>query len=164
MKNINICGAVFFVIVCSFFTACSVSKEAQTQKQIINGDWTLQSIKVEGLTGLFNTKVFNEANSNCFNGSYWHFFANTGTGTYSLPGVTNDCIATTRNIKWSIYEPKNEEKKFQFKRLDDKGNPMDANNGFRLNIASLTTTNMQLTSDITADNKPVKIVYNFIKK
>ena len=153
-----------FIILFSFFTACSVSKQAQTQKQIINGDWTLESINVEGLTGLFNTKVFNEANSNCFIGSSWHFFANTSSGTYNLPGATNGCVATSRNIKWSIYEPKNEQKKFQFKRLDDNGRSMDDNSGFRLTIVSLTAANMQLTSDITVENKPSKVVYNFMKK
>lgn len=164
MKHISIPGVIGFVILFSLFTACSVSKEAQTQKQIINGDWTLDSINVAGLTGLINTKIFNEANSNCFIGSNWHFFANTSSGTYNLPGGTNDCFATSRNIKWSIYEPKNEQKKFQFKRLDDKGNPTDDNSGFRLTIVSLTATNMQLTSDITVLNKPGKVVYNFIKK
>lgn len=164
MKYTSSCRVVGFVILLISFNACSVSKEAQTQKQIINGDWTLQSINVEGLTGSFSTKVFNEANSDCFIGSNWRFFANTSTGTYNLPGGTNGCIATTRNIKWSIYEPKNENKKFQFKRLDDKGSSMDDNNGFRLTIASLTTMNMQLTSDITVDSKSGKVGYNFIKK
>lgn len=164
MKHTSIYGAIGFISLLIFFSACSVSKQAQMQKQTINGDWTLESINVEGLTGLFNTKVFNEANSNCFIGSNWHFFANTSSGSYNLTSGTNGCIATTRNIRWSIYEPKNEDKKFQFKRLDDKGNPIDGNSGFRLNIASLTTVNMQLTADITADNKPVKVIYNFIKK
>ena len=164
MKHKTIYGVISLIILLSFFTACSVSKEAQTQKQIINGDWVLESINVEGLTGSFNTKVFNEASLNCFIGSNWHFFANTSSGTYNLSGTSNGCGVVRRNIKWSIYEPKNEEKKFQFKRLDDKGNGMDDNSGFRLTIASLTTMNMKLISNITIENKPGKVVYNFIKK
>jgi len=164
MKHRGIYSTVAFIILIIFFTACSVSKEAQTQKQAINGDWTLVSINVEGLTGLFNTKVFNEANSSCFVTSSWHFFANTSSGTYNLPGGTNGCVATARNIKWSIYEPKNEDKKLQFKRLDDKGRALDDNSGFRLTIVSLTAMNMQLSSDITVENKSGKVVYNFIKK
>jgi len=164
MKEISIYLAVGFITVSVFCTACSVSKEAGAQKQTINGDWTLQSINVEGLTGSFNTKVFNEANSKCFIGSNWNFFSNISSGTYNLTDSTNGCIAIKRNIKWSIYEPKNEGKKFQFKRLDLKGNAMDDNNGFRLNITSLTKTDMQLTSAVTTNSKPVTVVFNFTKK
>ena len=83
-------------------------------------------------------------------------------GTYRLP-TTAGCTAINRNIRWSVYEPKGEEKKFQFKRLDDKKNPMDDNDGFRLSVTSLTDTNMQLKSAITFEGKPATIVYNFAK-
>ena len=151
-----------FLMVFFLFTACSASKEGRTMKHTINGEWVLQTINVQGINTKFKATVFNEADFNCFIGSTWTFVSNNSMGTYRL-SPTAGCTATSRNIRWSIYEPKGEEKKFQFKRLDDKKNPMDDNDGFRLSVASLTDTNMQLKSAITFEGKPATIVYNFVK-
>jgi len=131
-------------------------------KQSINGDWVLKSVDVQGINSRFKATVFNEADYNCFVGSTWNFISNNSIGTYTLASNTG-CPALTRTIRWSIYEPKGEEKRFQFKRLDEKRNPVDNNDGFRLGIAQLTDTNMQLTSPITFEGKPATIVYNFVK-
>ncbi len=142
--------------------ACSVSKEAHTMKHSINGNWTLQTVDVQGINGKIATTVFNEADIKCFTGSTWTFISNNSLGTYQLSSAAG-CPSVTRNIRWSVYEPKGEEKKFQFKRLDEKKNPMDDNDGYRLSVASLSDTNMQLTSAITFEGKPATIVYNFVK-
>ena len=48
MKGIkNYCGIVLLMML-FFFTACSVSKEARTMKNTINGYWILQTIRIEG--------------------------------------------------------------------------------------------------------------------
>jgi hypothetical protein len=145
------------------FASCSGSKEATSMKKTLNGNWTLKTIAVEGNNSIINVKVFNEADNNCFIGSQWNFVSNNGAGSYSLPAGTGNCTAATRKIKWSIYEPKGEEKRFQFKRLDDKNNSMDDGNGYRLNIGSLTDSSMQLKSAITYEGKPVTVIYNFNK-
>ncbi len=153
------------IIILSLFAlpACSGSKEARTMKKEIRGDWTLKSITIEGNPSIMGVNVFNEADNSCFTGSSWHFVANNGTGSYTLPAGTNGCEARTRKIKWRIYEPTGEEKKFQFKRLDDNNNPLDDNNGYRLRIASLTDHIMELQSSITYNTRPVTITYNFEK-
>lgn len=145
------------------FAACSGSKEAGTMKKTINGNWTLKTIAIEGNNAILNVKVFNEADNNCFIGSQWNFVSNNGSGNYTFPSGTTTCVATTRKIRWSIYEPKGEEKKFQFKRLDEKGNSLDDNSGYRLAMSVLTETDMQLKSDINYEGKPVVVIYNFIK-
>ena len=131
-------------------------------KHSINGAWTLQTINVQGIAAKFKATVFNEADYNCFIGSSWTFVSNNSMGMYTLPAAAG-CGAIARNIRWSIYEPSGNEKQFQFKRLDDKKNPMDNNDGFRLRVVSLTDTNMQLTSAIVFEGKPATIVYNFVK-
>jgi len=146
-----------------FLAACSSSKEAGTMKKSINGNWTLKTITVEGNNNIINVKVFNEADNNCFIGGTWHFVSNNGTGNYTLPSSADGCTALTRKIRWTIYEPAGEVKQLQFKRLDEKSNPLDDNNGYRLSIASLTDSSMQLKSAITYDNKPVAVIYNFLK-
>jgi len=163
MKFKNYAGTSLLML-SLLFTACSGSKEAKTMKKTINGEWTLGTITVEGVAGKVNATVFNEADYNCFTGSTWHFVSNNSSGTYTLPGVGPGCTAISRKIRWSIYEPAGQEKRFQFKRLDDKNNPMDNNDGYRLSVVALSDSNMQLKSTITFQNKPASIIYNFIKK
>ena len=133
-------------------------------KKTINGDWTLQTIDVEGINSKFKAKVFNEADFNCFIGSTWNFISNNSMGSYKLEGGAAGCDAVTRNIRWSVYEPEGADKEFQFKRLDDKKNPMDDNNGFRLKVGTITDNTMQLKSDITFEGKPGTFIYNFVKR
>jgi hypothetical protein len=163
MKEIKIYSSIALIAIITFFTACSGSKEAGKMKKTINGNWTLKTIAIEGNNSILNVKVFNEANNNCFIGSQWNFISNNSMGTYTFPSGDGGCVATIRKIRWSIYEPKGEEKKFQFKRLDEKNNPMDDNNGYRLSVSSLKDSSMQLKSDITYEGKPVAVIYNFIK-
>lgn len=161
LKKTALCLSLLLVAT-FLFTACSVSKEGRTIKHSINGQWTLQTINVQGINTKFKAVVFNEADYNCFIGSVWTFISNNSMGSYTLSSNGN-CGATSRNIRWSIYEPKDEEKRFQFKRLDDKKNPLDNNDGFRLTVATLTDTDMQLKSAIVFEGKPATIIYNFIK-
>ena len=144
--------------------ACSASKEARSMKKTINGDWTLQTINTEGIDARLKAKIFNEADLNCFVGSNWNFVSNSSSGSYTLAPNTAGCTPVNRQITWTIYEPKDAEKEFQFKRMESKNKPMDDNAGFRLNVTALTDHTMQLKSAITFENKPGYIVYNFIKK
>lgn len=145
------------------FHSCSVSKEARSMKKSINGNWVLQSISTEGITGVVKTKIFNEAESGCFIGSTWNFIANNSMGSYTLINQKKDCALAKRFIRWSIYEPKGEQKKFQFKRLDDKKKPIDDNDGFRLTVLQLDKNMMKLKSEITFAGNPSAIIYNFVK-
>lgn len=144
--------------------SCSSSKEARGIKSNINGNWILQTVTADGITGIVKTKVFNEAEFACFIGSEWNFISNNSMGSYTIVDTKKECPSIKRFIRWSIFEPKDLPKEFQFKRLDDKKNPMDDNAGFRLKIAQLDAKQMKLTSEITFDGRPASITYNFVKK
>ena len=146
------------------FTACSISKQATGIRQKLNGNWMLQTISTEGINGKVAATIFNEAAFNCFVGSSWNFNANNSLGNYNINTSGKECTGITRQVRWSIYEPKGAVKEFQFKRLDDKRNPMDGDDGFRLEIASLDGNAMQLKSHIQFEGKPATYVYNFVKK
>lgn len=152
------------VLLMTFLGSCAVSKDGRNMKKTINGSWTLETINVEGFTAKIKATVFNEADMDCFIGSDWNFIANNSMGSYTLPSTSVGCPHITRTIRWSIFEPKDAEREFQFKRLDDKKNPLDDNDGFRLSVASLTANTMQLKSAITYQSKAGFIVYNFVKK
>jgi len=157
-------SAFSLLIMTGLLAGCSVSKEGRSMKKSINGSWVLQTVNTEGITAKFSAKVFNEADLNCFVGSSWSFISNNGTGTYNLVGGATGCTTLQRNIRWTIYEQSDSPKEFQFKRLDEKNNPMDDNNGFRLSVTHLDNGSMQLKSAITFEGRPGNIVYNFVKK
>ena len=145
-------------------SACSVSKEARSMKKDINGNWVLQTITTEGITGVTKTRIFNEAEFGCFIGSDWNFVSNNSMGSYNLVDKSKNCTPVKRFIRWSVYEPKDLPKEFQFKRLDDKKNAMDNGDGYRLTVTELDDNHMKLKSDIVFDGRAGAIIYNFIKK
>ena len=162
MKFLNYSFGLIMMV--GLLTACSASKQGRTMKKSINGNWVLQTINTEGINAKFTARIFNEADLDCFIGSSWDFISNNSTGAYNLVGGTKGCSTLQRNIRWSIYEAKDAPKEFQFKRLDEKGNALDDNNGFRLSVTMLDGNAMQLKSAITFEGKPGNIVYNFVKK
>lgn len=161
MKNSKILF-LGFVLLANIFS-CSVSKQANSMKSKINGNWMLQTITTEGITGKVTAQIFNEASFKCFVGSSWKFSSNNSLGSYNINASGTECGSISRAIRWSVYEPKGAAREFQFKRLDEKRNPMDGDEGFRLEIADLTTTSMQLKSHIIFEGKPAAYVYNFVK-
>ena len=162
MKKIKNVLSSFVVIL--LLASCATSKEARTYKAMVDGNWQLQSISTEGIMGKVNVEVFNEANSNCFVQSGWSFNDRSNLGTYTIDKNTSQCAALKRNIRWTIYEEtKDGPKQFQFKRLDDNLKTIDNGDGFRFTILQLDKKTMQLKSNITFENKPASIIYNFVK-
>ncbi len=164
MKKSRIIQFAIISFIALALSACSVSKEARGIKKNINGNWILQTITTEGITGVTKTTIFNEAEFSCFIGSEWNFISNNSMGSYTLVDQGKGCPQIKRYIRWSIYEPKDMEKEFQFKRLDDKKNSMDNGNGYRLKVTSTTDNTMSLRSDIMFNGNAGAIIYNFAKK
>lgn len=162
MKLLNF--SLIIILVTIFFSACSVTKEARSMKKDINGNWVLQTITTEGITGVVKTTVFNEAEFGCFIGSEWNFIANNSMGSYTLVDKKKECPSIKRFIRWSIYEPKDQPKEFQFKRLDEKKNAMDDGAGFRLTVVQLDNNAMKLRSEISFAGNPAAFIYNFVRK
>ena len=145
------------------FTSCSVSNEARSMKKNINGNWILETATVEGITGVLKTRVFNEADLACFIGSEWNFISNNSMGSYTLVDKSKNCTQLKRFIRWSIFEPKDAAKEFQFKRLDDKKNAMDNGDGYRLTVIEHGDNNLKLRSDIIFNGIAGAIIYKFVK-
>lgn len=153
-----------FCAVAIMFAACSTSKEARSDRNVINGKWQLQTVTSEGIKGPIQTTLFDEAELSCFIGSTWSFNQNNSLGTYTFNGTGTQCTSIKRDIRWSIYEAKGEEPLFQFKRLDSKLKNIDIDGGgYRFSILQLDNTTMKLRSDVTFEGKPVAFIYNFVK-
>ena len=151
------------IIIILLFASCMAARESRSFQKSMSGNWQLQTIISEGVTGKVKTQLFNEADFDCFIGSTWNFNNANNMGNYSIPNATN-CSAVKRNIRWSIYEAKGQPKLLQYKRLDDNLNEIDENSGgFRFTILQLNNTSLQLKSDMNLDGKPAALIYNFVK-
>ena len=144
--------------------ACSSSKQARTIKSNVDGNWQLQTVETEGIAGTVKVQVFNEADMSCFVGSMWKFNSNNSLGSYNLSKNAGDCFAIKRDFRWSIFEQADMPSQLQFKRLDAKLKEIDGNDaGYRLRVIQATETNMQLKLDITFENRPAAILFNYVR-
>ena len=161
MRITNLLLTSFFTLF--LFSACSTSKEARLQRRTIDGNWQLQTIVTEGITGKIKAQVFNEEDFNCFVGSSWSFNGKNSLGIYSIAQNSGECVAIRRDFRWSIFEATGQPKLLQFKRLDKKLKEIDAGGGFRFTIVSLDEKKMQVRSDINFEGKPASFIYNFVR-
>lgn len=163
MKKASLIG--FAIILIVFTHACSTSKITRTNKQIIDGNWLLQSINIEAVTGKVKAVILDETDLICFENSIWKFNQNTSLGSYEITKSGGDCIAKKQNIRWSILEEKGMPLRLQFKKVDAKKyKPLDdGSTGYRFTIAYLDKIKMQLKSEIILDGKTINFNYNFTK-
>ncbi len=163
MKKLSLLPFAFALIL--LLQACSGSKEARNNKKTIDGNWTLQNITFEGITGRLKAQVLDEAGFECFENSAWRFNQNTSLGSYEITKNGGECASKKQNFRWSIYEEKGMPTQLQFKKVDAKFyKPIDEKtSGYRLKITSISKTNMQVKSEIMFEGKPAFLVYNFVK-
>ncbi len=158
------CLAIGLISAVLLMGSCSVSKEARSYKNNIDGKWQLQTLISEGIAGNTKATILNESDISCFIGSTWTFNRNNSLGTYSISKNGGQCAAVTRNFRWSMYESKDQPLLFQFKKLDAKYKEVDEGSaGYRFTIVSLTNTNMQLRNDVAFEGKQASFIYNFTK-
>lgn len=145
-----------------FLSSCSVSKSARQDRSVLNGYWILSNVSYQGSQGKFSSVLFNDADAKCFEGSNWFFRNNNSTGSYVLAN-NGDCNQDERFIRWSVVEREGMSDQLQFKFIDDKYKDISGGLGYRLDIASLSATQMSLNSKVTVDGTPITVVYEFIK-
>lgn len=145
-----------------FLFSCSTSKQVRENRKIVDGTWTLNDVGYEGEEGSFKAELFNDASAVCFEGSSWFFRNNNSTGTYTIqPGSL--CSGGERNIRWSIIENEGGGQQLQFKYIDEKKNDIYGRTGYRLDVVSITPSQMTLKSNVTVDGSPVSVVYEFTR-
>ena len=160
----NFKSLVLFSFILLLGASCSMSKEARSFRNQINGNWQLQTVVSEGITGNVKVQLLNEAQLQCFVGSQWNFENKTSLGYYSISQNAGECVAVKRNIRWSIYEAKDEPKLFQFKKVDNKYKPIEEGQaGYRFTILDLQKNTMKLRSDVQFEGKTVSFIYNFVR-
>lgn len=156
---------MMFVLTAALLIAsCGPSKVATEARKTFKGDWVLNNITYPQNTGNFDVTLFNDATAGCFEGSTWSFVSNNNTGTYETQGPT--CTAGERFFRWSIDEENTPSGMFDFllKPTDDNYKSTTGDQGFRLNLRSLSDTEMVWEQTVTLEGKPFVIRMNFTKQ
>ncbi|MFB9055486.1 lipocalin family protein [Mariniflexile ostreae] len=152
-----------FLILCLSIglLSCGSSKTVRDSKKVIKGSWTLNSITYSK-TGKYNVTLLNDTSKDCFEGSTWQFVPNNNTGTYSINEAS--CSTGMRNFVFTIQEVNAETGFYDFllKPTDEKYRS-ETNQGFRLELKSLSDTTMQWQQTVSVDGTPFIINMNFIK-
>lgn len=152
-------GLIFFLILSS----CSISKNLREQRNLLSGTWQLDNVSYANNTGNFKSILFGDAEDICFEGTDWFFRDNNSTGRYTVES-SSLCQGGDRFIRWSVRESTDGGSQLQFKFIDAKRNEVSSGFGYRLDIAKLDGQTMTLKSNVTVDDQPITVIYEFTKK
>jgi hypothetical protein len=154
---------IFIFAATLLVAACGPSKVATEARKTFKGDWVLNNVTYPNNTGIYNVTLFNDASAGCFTGSTWSFVSNNNTGTYTPQGI--DCTAGERYFVWSIDEGNTTAGMYDFllKPTDSRHKSTTGNQGFRLNLISLTDSAMSWEQTVILEGKPFVIRMNFTK-
>ncbi|MEX0275396.1 MAG: hypothetical protein AB3N16_13560 [Flavobacteriaceae bacterium] len=144
-------------------SSCSISKGVRDQRNLLSGTWSLNDVSYGNAEGTFSSVLFNDADAKCFQGSERFLRDNNSTGLDTLE-TSAQCNGGDRIIRWSVVEHgESYTNQLQFKMIDEKLKDISGL-GYRLNITTLTATDMVLTSNSKVGDDSVTVIYSFTKK
>lgn len=154
---------IVLIAITVMVAACGPSKTAREARKTFNGAWTLESVEYPQDSGEFNVTLLNDASASCFEGSTWDFVSNNNRGTYQVQGT--NCESGERHFIWSIDEENTPEGIYDFllKPTDEDFESTTGNQGFRLNLRSLSQNEMVWEQTVNLDGSPFVIRMNFSK-
>lgn len=153
----------FIILMAIFIGSCGSSGEVVREaRRTISGDWTLTNITYPN-TGTFNVNLFRDTSAECLRNSEWNFISNNNTGSYVPTGT--QCSSEPRFFIWSVNEvdTAGENYDFMLKPTDERNRTTSQNQGFRINLVSLTQDEMVWEHTVTFEGSPFTIRMNFNK-
>ena len=152
---------ILFLLITVSLLSCGTSKTVRDSKKVIKGDWTLNKITYNR-SGTYNVTLLNDASKTCFEGSTWQFVPNNNTGIYTISNPS--CTIGERYFVFTIQEIDETTGLYDFllKPTNEK-HKSESNQGFRLELTSLSDTFMQWQQTVTVDGSPFTITMNFTK-
>lgn len=143
-------------------TACNNSKVLADNEKLMRGDWTVTDVAVDGINSSYvDITVFDQAKSQCYEGSTWHLVQNNATGNYTLNGG-NGCPSETTKIKWFVTET-NGQFYFNFKKIYEGERPKNVVDGYKMRVASNTGSSIVLQQEMTFEGKAISVFYTLTK-
>lgn len=153
---------ILLLLITISMMSCGGTKTIRTSKKVIKGNWSLNSITYSQ-SGTYNVTLFDDASKMCFEGSTWQFIPNNNSGIYTINGA--GCPTGERNFVFTIQEVDETTGLYDFLlKPTNAKNKSETNQGFRLNLSSLSETDMQWKQTLTVDGKPFTITMNFSKQ
>ena len=159
MKNIfqSVITILAFTIVLSACSSTRSTTSSHVPRDRFVNTWTLNTVTYEG--GLLPNavqNVFDQAPPAAFVGSVWKL-TNSGNGVYTMSN------GASQSIFWSVLEgPMGTQ--FQFKKIYEGDKAKNVNEGYRLDIGSVTATTMMLKTPVPIGAQTGYVVYSFSKK
>lgn len=152
---------VILLILAVQLVSCGTSKTVRTSKKVMKGFWTVSNITYSE-KGNYNVTLLNDVAKECFEGSFWQFTPNNNTGKYTIE--KSNCNNGVRHFVFTIDEVDQETGLYDFllKPTNEK-HKSESNDGFRLQLKSLSESSMQWEQTVNVDGKPFSITINFIK-
>jgi len=154
---------ILFTLAALMASCGGTSKVAKEARKTFDGSWTLTSITYPNNTGEFDVTLFNEATASCFENSTWDFVSNNNRGTYTVSGV--GCDGTSNYFIWSIDEENTTAGLYDFllKPTNEDYKSTTGDQGFRMNLRSVTENTMVWEQTVSLDRSPFTIRMNFSK-
>lgn len=157
MRILFISSLLLFCLV-----SCNNSKALADSEKLMRGDWTITNVSIDGINQSYvDVTVFDEANSQCYQGSLWHLVQNNNSGNYSL-NAGGDCPDATTKIKWFVTE-EGGQMYFNFKKVYEGEKPKNVVDGYKLRITGNTGNEIDLRQDLMFEGKPIGVNYTFTK-
>jgi hypothetical protein len=144
------------------FTSCNNSKVLADNEKLMRGDWTVTDVSVDGINESYvDITVFDQAKSQCYEGSTWHLVQNNASGNYTLNGGSG-CPSETTKIKWFVTES-NGQYYFNFKKIYEGEKPKNVVDGYKMRVASNTGSSIILQQEMMFEGKPISVFYTLSK-
>ena len=155
---------IMIVLAAIVVASCGPSKVVRDARITMNGDWTLNSITYPGTTGDFNVKLFRDTSASCLENSDWTFVSNNNTGSYQA--TKSQCSTESRFFTWTVSEEDAAGGVYDLllKPTDAGGGSNPTNQGFRINLITLSDNEMIWEHTVNFEGSPFTVRMNFNKK
>lgn len=154
---------VFILLTAVLMASCGASQVEREARKTFNGSWTLNNISFPNNSEELQVTLFEDATADCLRNSTWNFISNNNEGTYTISSPS--CDTSTRYFIWSIDEVNAATGTYNLllKPTNADHKSTTGNQGFRINLVTLTDTNMVWEQTVNFEGEPFTIRMNFNK-
>ena len=155
---------IIMIVLAIVMASCGPSKVVGEARKTMDGEWTLNTITYPGRTGDFDVKLFRDISASCLENSDWTFVSNNNTGSYQA--TKPQCSTESRFFTWTVREmdAAGGDYDLLLKPTDAGGGSNPTNQGFRINLTTLSEDEMIWEHTVNFEGSPFTIRMNFNKK
>ena len=154
--------SIFSILSIFFLISCGSSKLIKETEKSLDGEWTLTEVTYPDSSGFFDVTLFQTADARCFETSVWKFVNNNHRGTVEL--FDTNCTTIAQNIVWALEESSMPGYTYNvLLKMAEDDKAKKEKQGSRLQIKTLSDTEMVWDLNVQYQSKPVIVRLQFIK-